>query len=132
LITRDAVEKNLNVGGQYANVNDYFSKQYDRGYYVGLDKSLSGKAPAVHYKIGFGGLLRVGFIYRPTPIFSISFGGQCLIVSSGRKNSVTDNPIEVADDFEQNAKVNSILNSTGSLLKAQYGINIGLHVTVVK
>ncbi|MES2621477.1 MAG: outer membrane beta-barrel protein [Bacteroidota bacterium] len=128
LITREMIKQHISSG----NPNDYFAQQYNRGYYVGLDKPKTGKAPTIDYKIGFGGLLRVGMIYNVTPLFSITLGGQCLIISSGRKTTDSYKPLEVADDFEKEGDVNSMLNSTGSLLKAQYGINLGFHLKVVK
>lgn len=128
VITREMVKQHISSG----NPNDYFAQQYNRGYYVGLDKTKTGNAPTIDYKIGFGGLLRAGMIYNVTPIFSITLGGQCLIISSGRKTSDNYKPLDVADDFVQEGDVNSVLSSAGSLLKAQYGINLGFHLKLVK
>jgi hypothetical protein len=132
LITREMATSHISAGGPYSSVNDYFDQQYARGYYVGLDKTLSGTAPSVKYKFGFGALLRAGLMYKVSSIFSVSLGAQCLLVSSGRESSTAYKPVDVADDYRDGAKLNSILNSTGSLLKAQYGVNIGLHLKVAK
>jgi hypothetical protein len=132
VITRAMAQQHISADGPYASANDYFAQLYTQGYYVGLDKAQSAAAPAVQYKLGFGALLRAGLIYNVNPLFSISFGAQCALMSGGRKTSSPDKPVVASDNFETNTRLNSILNSTGSLLKAQYGVNIGLHVRVVK
>jgi hypothetical protein len=132
LLTREMAVKHLTPGGPYLSISDYFIQQYQQGYYIALDQAKSGTAPTVRYKVGFGGLLRAGFRCRINPVFTISLGGQCLIVSSGRKGTSTYKPVNVGDNLEGEGELISIQNSTGSLLKAQYGVNIGLHVNLAK
>jgi hypothetical protein len=130
LVTKAMVTKHFNTGGQYSSVNDYFDKQYNKGYYVGLDKTSSGSAGKVKYNIGGGGMLRTGLLCRLSEPVSLTVGVQCLILSNGHKQADSYKPIVAADDFKQSLSYNSFLNSGGSGLNVQYGLTLGLQIKI--
>ena len=134
LLTEAHVTKHIKTGSVYSSVADYFDKQYSRGYYVGLDKQFTGAGGNVKYKIGAGGLLRLGMIYRVSKAFYFSLGVNALLAYNAHQVKSDYQPLQVKNDFASTdgVKINSLLNSTKSNLSTQFGIFVGLHYRITK
>ena len=127
LLTKDHVTKH--GGGSEAALPAYFDKRYENGYYVGLNHSVSASGGTVKYKLGFGGMLRLGMTYQITESLFFNARIYTTIISNSISNSSGVNkPVEAMDKFKDAGSVtlNSNLNSTSKLLSTQFGINFGI------
>lgn len=127
VLTRKAVAAEL---APDQSVDAYFAQHYARGYYVGLDKSQTGNAAKISYKIGGGMQIRAGGVYRANKIVSILFGANIIILSNGQ-NTHSFTPVSAGNDLNT-ISLSNFMQGTSSLFTMQAGVNIGLQIRIVQ
>jgi hypothetical protein len=112
-------------------VDQVLSSYYAEGRYVGSFNNYSGSRNKVSYNIGYGGLLRLGGVYRFTQHVSLLFGVYADLLYDGHNENSAYQPITISDpkgDFQKGLTSQSFLNGIGGALTTQIGVNLGIQV----